>query len=288
MVGPLVAVTLLAACGTPAVHAAAPSPPPAPAPSASSPASPEPTSTSTPAPAPTPTSTSALASPRSGPVRVVGLGDSVTSGEHCDCDDYVTGFGHLLQARDGVRVHVTDDGESGSTSDGLADELSTDDDLRSDVGDADVVVLTMGANDLYPALTAWRSGGCARSCSDPEIATMRVDLGRVLDAVGRLDGARDRVLVTTYWNVFTDGDVARRAERSGYLAWSDSVTRQANAAIAQVAATHGATLVDLYAPFKGDGDDDPTDLLAPDGDHPDAAGTALISRTVLTAYETGR
>jgi lysophospholipase L1-like esterase len=117
---------------------------------------------------------------------------------------------------------------------------------------------------------------------------MRVDLGRVLDTVARLDGGRARVLVTTYWNVFTDGDVARRAERPGYLAWSDALTRQANAAIAQVAATHGATLVDLYAPFKGDGSTDPTDLLAADGDHPDAAGTALISRTVLAAYEAGR
>ncbi|MGI3780422.1 MAG: SGNH/GDSL hydrolase family protein [Janthinobacterium lividum] len=271
--GPLVATTLLAACGTQPVHAAARSAPPASAPTVT----PAPTS-----PPPTPTS------PPPRPVRVVGLGDSVTSGEHCACDDYVTGFGHLLQARDGVRVHVTNDGESGSTSDGLARDLRTEDDLRADVGRADVVVVTTGANDLAPALAAWRSGGCPRSCSDPEIATMRVDLGRVLDTVDRLDGARGRVLVTTYWNVFTDGDVARKAERPGYLAWSDSVTRRANVAITQVAAAHGATLVDLYAPFKGDGGDDPTGLLARDGDHPDAAGTALISRTVLTAYEAGR
>jgi lysophospholipase L1-like esterase len=237
-------------------------------------------------PTPSVTRTSPPVSP--GPLRVVGLGDSVTSGEHCACDDYVTGFGHLLQARDGVRVHVTDDGVSGSTSDGLADELGSDDGLRSDVRHADVVVVTMGANDLSPALASWRSGRCPARCSDPEIATMRVDLGRVLATVGRLDPGDTRVLVTTYWNVFTDGDVARKAERPGYLTWSDAVTREANAAIAQVAASHGATLVDLYAPFKGDGSTDPTALLAPDGDHPDAAGTALISRTVLAAYEAGR
>ena len=247
-------------------------------------------------PAPVP-GLSATPSPRPSPSRstlhIVGLGDSVTSGEHCACDDYVTGFGHLLQARDGVRVEVTDDGESGSTSDGLARELGSDKDLRTDVGRADVVVVTMGANDLAPALAAWRNGSCPARCSDPEIATMRVDLGRVLDTVqgldpGRPGGDHPRVLVTTYWNVFTDGDVARKAERPGFLAWSDDVTRRANAAITQVAARHGATLVDLYAPFKGGGGADPTDLLAPDGDHPDAAGTALISRTVLAAYEAGR
>ena len=238
----------------------------------------------------TPASPSAKPTPR-GTLRVVGLGDSVTSGEHCACDDYVTGFGQLLAQRTGTKVHATDDGESGSTSEGLADELtghdSDDRALQSDVADADVVVVTMGANDLTPALTAWRAGACDASCYDPDVTSMRSDLGRVLDRVQTLAGGHARVLVTTYWNVFTDGDVARTAERSGYLGWSDAVTRAANAAITAVADAHAATLVDLYAPFKGDGGQDPTDLLAPDGDHPDSSGTALISRTVLAAYTGG-
>lgn len=222
-------------------------------------------------------------------LQVVGLGDSVTSGYHCDCDDYVTGFAHLLAEQDGITVDATNDGEAGSTSDGLADELEgtgkDDRDLQDDVAGADVVVITMGANDLAPALDSFRDGSCDASCYDPQVAQMQTDLGRVLDRVQALDRGHARVLVTTYWNVFTDGDVARHAERSGYLAWSDSVTRQANTAIAAVTSAHRATLVDLYAPFKGDGSGDPTSLLADDGDHPDAAGTALISRAVLQAYE---
>ncbi|GAA3579764.1 hypothetical protein GCM10022197_41690 [Microlunatus spumicola] len=241
-------------------------------------------------PSPLPSSTPSTTPP--GALRVVGLGDSVTSGEHCACDDYVTGFGHLLARADGVRVRATDDGESGSTSDGLADELSgrsaADRRLQADVAGADVVVVTMGANDLAPALAAWRAGSCSASCYAPEVAGMGTDLGRVLDRVRTLGDGHSRVLVTTYWNVFTDGRVAERAERNGYLAWSDTVTRAANAAIVLVAGARGATLVDLYAPFKGAGEQDPTGLLAADGDHPDAAGTALISRTVLAAYEAGR
>jgi len=53
------------------------------------------------------------------------------------------------------------------------------------------------------------------------VTQMRQDLNRVLGTVGGLTGGRARVLVTTYWNVFADGDVARTAERAGYLAWSD-------------------------------------------------------------------
>lgn len=245
----------------------------------------------TPSPSSSPSNPSA-ATPSRSTLRVVGLGDSVTSGEQCDCDDYVTGFGRLLAGRTGTRVDVTDDGESGSTSDGLADDLTgrgkDERHLQSDVADADVVVVTMGANDLGPALTGWRSGSCPASCYDPEVASMQADLTRVLDRVHTLAGGHARVLVTTYWNVFTDGRIARTAERPGYLDWSDTVTRQANDAIAHVAAARGATLVDLYAPFRGDGTQDPTSLLAADGDHPDKAGTALISRTVLAAYEAGR
>jgi lysophospholipase L1-like esterase len=213
----------------------------------------------------------------------------VTSGFNCDCDDYVTGFGRLLAQQTGARVDVTDDGQAGSTSSSLADQLEGNDrddrSRQSHVADADVVVITMGANDLTPALAAWRSGSCPVSCYGPEVEQMEADLSRVLDRVHDLEGGRARVFVTTYWNVFTDGEVAHKAERQGYLAWSDAVTRKANEAITQVAAMHGATLVDLYTPFKGDGTSDPTDLLADDGDHPDAAGTAAISRAVLAAYE---
>lgn len=219
----------------------------------------------------------------------MGLGDSVTSGANCDCDDYVTGFGRLLATDTGVRVDVTDDGEAGSTSSSLADQLGGGDrddrNRQSHVADADVVVVTMGANDLAPALSAWRSASCPASCYRPEVDQMQADLSRALDRVHRLSDGRARLLVTTYWNVFTDGEVARKAERAGYLTWSDAVTREANAAIARAAAVHDATLVDLYTPFKGNGNDDPTALLADDGDHPDPAGTELISRAVLAAYE---
>jgi lysophospholipase L1-like esterase len=94
-----------------------------------------------------------------------------------------------------------------------------------------------------------------------------------------------QILVTDYWNVFTDGQVARRAEDTGYLAWSDRVTQASNTAICQAAARSESTCVDLYHPFKPDPGADPTNLLSDDGDHPNAAGTALISRTVLAAAD---
>ena len=236
--------------------------------------------TSTPPLLPPPTSGSPV-----GPIRVVGLGDSVTAGANCDCDDYVTGFGRLLAQQQHRRVHTSNDGASGSTSPDLLNDLRQDQSLRSQVRQADVVVITTGANDLYPALRAWRSGSCDSDCYTPDVEAMRDELSQVLQLVTTLAGDQAGVLVTGYWNVFTDGDVAKSAEKSGYLDWSDRVTRDANAAITADTRRYGATYVDLYTPFKGDGERDPTGLLADDGDHPDSAGTALISRAVLAAYD---
>ena len=178
---------------------------------------------------------------------------------------------------------MTDDGKAGSTSSSLADRwrgrTATTGTRQSDVADADVVVITMGANDLCPGAGRVALGLLPRApATTPRSTRWRRTWAACSTGSTTCVSGHARVLVTTYWNVFTDGRVARKAERQGYLAWSDTVTRRANVGHHPGRRLHGATLVDLYAPFKGDGSVDPTNLLAGDGDHPTAAGTATISR----------
>ena len=95
--------------------------------------------------------------------------------------------------------------------------------------------------------------------------------------------------MTTYWNVFEDGDVADRQRGPGFADWSDTVTVAANRAICATARTFGDTCVDLYAPFlSADGNRNPTPLLSSDGDHPNAAGHDVIARALLAATPTER
>lgn len=68
----------------------------------------------------------------------------------------------------------------------------------------------------------------------------------------------------------------------------DSLNRAAiaaaNSVLQQVATTQGVWYVDLVAPFLGpDDDEEDTPLLAPDGNHPNAAGHQLIAATILHA-----
>jgi lysophospholipase L1-like esterase len=110
------------------------------------------------------------------------------------------------------------------------------------------------------------------------------DVGDILAAAKNLRGGRPtQLLVTDYWNVFADGDVALASDGPAYLQWSDELTRALNISICAAARSAGATCVDLYAPFKGDGSENPTSLLAADGDHPNAAGNQLISSVLLAA-----
>ena len=237
--------------------------------------------TSTAPTAPTPTQGATTSAPR--PLSVVGVGDSVTAGSNCDCATFVERFADLVAARDGRAATATNLGVPGLTTGSLATQLAQPGPSRS-VAAADTVVVTIGANDLGPLEDQWEHGGCDSACLAPGVAAMARGLAVDLARIRELGHAGQRVEVTTYWNVFEDGDVADQKLGPGFADWSDSVTVAANRAICQAAQGYGDTCVDLYAPFlSADGNRNPTPLLASDGDHPNAAGHQVIARALLAA-----
>jgi lysophospholipase L1-like esterase len=221
-------------------------------------------------------------------LRVVALGDSVVAGAACGCRPYPELFGDELAAGVSVPVTTVNLGASGQTTADVVSELAPGGDAVGPISQADVVLVSVGANDLSPALDAWATGGCEPACQAPLLADLQVGMARVLSGIrADLGGRRADILVTTYWNVFLDGRVARDTMSAGYLPWSETLTDLANAAICDAATFAGATCVDLVHVFKGtDGIADPTPLLADDGDHPDAAGQAAIAQALLSAAPT--
>jgi lysophospholipase L1-like esterase len=221
---------------------------------------------------------------------VVGLGDSVPAGSACECSDYVSLLAQSLGRAHGSTVQSTNLASPGQTSSGLLDQLG-DAGVRSAVAGADVVVLTIGANDVEgtnptscPSGNAADGDAVVATCFAPRLDALAGNLDRALGQLTSLPttpGAR--VLVTGYWNVYLDGAVAK-ARGETYVQLADAATRAVNARIASAARAHGATFVDLFPAFRGDdGSQDCTDLLAPDGDHPDADGHALIARVLAAA-----
>ena len=216
-----------------------------------------------------------------GDVRVVALGDSVTSGSNCDCTPFPQLYGDLLEDRSGVTVTVDNLGVGGLDSNGLLQQLGQRG-VAQAVGAANVVLLTIGANDFGDHHDDVTSGQCTGDCVADEFDQLTANLGRILSRVRTLRAGRPTtVLMTGYWNVFKDGEVAERQYTPGGRIASDQLTVRTNAAIAAAARAGDATYADIYTPFEDN--PDVTALLASDGDHPDAAGHALIARVLLAA-----
>jgi lysophospholipase L1-like esterase len=240
------------------------------------------------APEPTPPSPVAAGDGSAAPIpyRVVGLGDSVPSGSQCDCTSYVSLVGQQFGAYSGRPSSVDNLARDGLTTSGLLAQLQLPA-VRSAVADADLVMITIGANDFdEESLTVPAcQPATALSCYQSALSAQQAELSALLAQVNLVHSRPGTTtIVTGYWNVFLDGRVGR-SQGAAYVAASNALTMADNGLIAAVTTAHADTYVDIYTPFKGDGSRDDTDLLAPDGDHPNAAGHRLIAQTIVNTLE---
>lgn len=241
----------------------------------------------------------AAASTSSGaPLAVVALGDSIPKGFDCpDCTPFPELLGESLHTQDRATAPITNLGVGGWTSDDLLVSLTADpsSDTAAAIAAADVITVTIGANDFYPGLDSIAAGTCGGpdnlDCEADAIPHLQANLNAVLDGITTLRGAAPvTVLVTGYWNVFPDGDVAVDQYGQDFLDASAALTAQANGVIASTAAAHHDTYVDLgdalAAAETTPGDITP--LLTDDGDHPSQSGHHVIADALHNAVLTSR
>jgi lysophospholipase L1-like esterase len=215
---------------------------------------------------------------------VVGLGDSVPAGTNCGCTSYVSRVGRAEAARQGTTAAVSNLAQPGLTTPGLLTQLEGAS-VRRRIATADLVIITIGANDFDTGEVASAScRGPALACFQPTLKQQSSELDEVFERVEALLGGRSAtVLVTGYWNVFLDGDVAA-AQGTDYVRNSVALTQAENARIADAARREGTTYADIFTPFKGaSGTENDTSLLAADGDHPNSAGHRRIAEVLESA-----
>lgn len=206
------------------------------------------------------------------------LGDSVPSGGGCDCTPYPQLSATSLVSADGEKWVATNDAVGGYTTSDVLDQLATEPEVSAHVADADVVEIEVGANDVgYDA-----SCGPSVSCYQPTIPTVERNLDQIVSRVHDLAKGRTvLVVLLDYWSVWLGGQYAQ-AQGDAYVEGAAAVTDNVNAVIKDIAARTGAAYVDLRAAFKGpDYTYDETHFLAPDGDHPNAAGHQQIADALV-------
>lgn len=215
---------------------------------------------------------------------LVSLGDSVTSGAGChNCISYPVLYGKETTAKTKIPVTVMNLGVNGQTSSGLLTSLSGNSTAAKDVKMANLVTITIGANDFNSALPTYQAGKCGGTdglgCFASTMTPLRTNLIAILKRIRALRATSPTAIrVTDYWNVFQDGAVAIREGGSTYQRDTTLLTALVNGVIQGVCRTEHVKFVDLFVPFKGHvGDKDPTALLAADGDHPSQAGNQEIA-----------
>jgi acyl-CoA thioesterase I len=205
--------------------------------------------------------------PSAGAPTVVALGDSVPAGTACGCTPFPDLYARLLAPG----ATSTNLAEPGYTSGDVRQQLASPA-ARAAVRAADVVLVMAGANDVA---AAFDPGGASYETA---ATTVERNIAAAVAAIHVLRGRAVPVLVLGYWNIVEDGDVGRADYGPDGVAEARSATLSADEALMRAAAATGARYVDTTAAFEGDdGEQDPTPLLAPDGDHPDAAGHEAIA-----------
>ncbi len=210
------------------------------------------------------------------------LGDSVPAGSNCGCTPYPELSGDDLAAPPDRTVTVANDAVGGYTTSDVLAQLQSDSSVIDRVRTSDVVEIEIGANDVG------YSDACGTSvaCYQPAVPEVQKNLTAIVARVHELAAGHPvLVVLLDYWSVWLGGQYAA-AQGDAYVAAATDVTDQVNAVIRSTATATSSTYVDLRKAFKGpDYTYDETHYLAPDGDHPNAAGHQQIAAATVAQIE---
>jgi acyl-CoA thioesterase I len=208
---------------------------------------------------------------------IVALGDSVPRGTNCDCTPYPELSARDLAASSGHGVSATNDAVNGATTASVLSQVDSDKEVMRAVRGATAIEIEVGANDVSQT----SSCGTAVDCYAPQLSPLQKNLQAIVARARELtSGHRVVVVLLDYWNVWLGGRYAA-AQGPAYVSAADEVTAEVDAIIKATAAETDSDYVDLRAAFKGPNYAyDETQYLAPDGDHPNAAGHKQIAKAV--------
>lgn len=211
----------------------------------------------------------------------VALGDSTPAGAGVS-RSYVGYYAEYIAEDLGVLVRVQNWAKDGQTTAILLDELKTNPRLRAALGQAEVITIWIGWNDMGLPLALFRESKCGGangvSCIRDAADTVSGNFDAILDEILALRGDEDTLIrVADLFNPFVDAWKQQGAfellKEAGFEEWRANIARSA--------AERGVTVIQTYAALNGPDGQQPVSgrgLMQADGLHFNDDGHRLIAQ----------
>jgi lysophospholipase L1-like esterase len=193
----------------------------------------------------------------------VALGDSLAAGTGAYYEGYVDRYAAYIEDDTGARVSVTNLGRNGQTSSELLYALRNDSSWRRAVGEADVLTINIGINDLGRAAEAYENGTCGgtdnQNCLREAVQTVEEDWNAIVAELLGLRSISDTII---------------RSAGLGYTPFLDTegvfkpYLGEVNSRIEKIASENGIPYIEAYLD-RGH--------ISQDGLHPNDEGYEVIA-----------
>lgn len=215
---------------------------------------------------------------------ILGFGDSVPAGGGGCHTNFVTEYANLVHQFSGSAPTVYNKSVSGSTSHLLVSQCDNKE-IQLLIQQATVILIMTGANDYNSAFgQARRTGDC--SIYLPIAAQLQQNVTESLQMISKLNTTA-QIVVLGYWASMEDGAVAVKNYDTTAMAASLACTASTNTALSVATFAHrNVSYLNTGAVFQQNTRDSNTDLLQPDGDHPNVKGHQVIAQAIYDLLDT--
>jgi lysophospholipase L1-like esterase len=228
-------------------------------------------------------STMATANPDS-TLGYVALGDSLATG-YGATEGYVYRYADFLSADTGHKIDVYNLGVNGLTSERLRTEIEDNRSVKDAIGQAKIITINIGANDLLWARWSYQTGDCGgadnQDCLRQAVDEFQANWDAILaDVTGLRSPAAAIIRTMDFYDPLLDVDEVMGGWPNDFEVFKKYL-EQVNTHIAKSSDVYGIPHAKVYEAFNGpNGDEDPITkgYVSSDGIHPNDGGHAVIAQ----------
>ena len=206
-------------------------------------------------------------SPSASAVQYVAFGDSWPFGAHCGgCTPFPELYAEGLDASLDAPVDFSNLTTNGGTSGDLRNDVESSETTRAAIADAEIIIISTGANDMEPAFESWLDDTCGGAdqldCFREIAVGWEENFEAILTEIDGLRGGQPTaVRILTNANEFLDdpGLLASFGADFG-LSGGATITGLHHEALCAAAERHGAICVDLRPVLNGPDFTKPADV----------------------------